>query len=882
MIFISYSSKNTEIAEMLRTALIDEGMDVWMARHSIVVGDDFAEAILDAIDACSVFVLLLSRESQESRNVRDELEHAYTADKPILPVHIDNSEINRVYMFRLSSFQFIEVKGRSRDSFDQLIARCKALEGVEKDFARAKKPASTQDHSLLKRVFGIGEAKKKSAKPAKAKPPVAHVSTVQPQQKTVDQTKELDAIAQQIVDLENSYARMSADQLALQTGRFRDRLAKGESLDDLMPEAIATACGANYHASHHKSGIDTVKAAVGLYKGMAVNTFVGDDRSAPIAMAAYVYALEGKGVHVACGSELKALDDQGHMSRMFHLLGISSKVITKNDQSESRREAYRADVTYGNHTAFIFDYLRDNLVTKPNNRVQRGQSIAIVDDVDYTLVDCGRTPCVITAEGSSDGISSCAVCDYFRMYDLLAGISETAAEASEELRGIYRLQLYVVGHDQDPIKCVENEIYLTDEGRWRAIARKARDAGCPVVIEVPRSSYEDAKIQLFKALMYWGIDRDLNPVYIDGKDSVKDEENLFYNWNELTVIVDDVPLYTKKRRNPSRLCVISTVRHNDVRLDHRFENYFVSNTFTGSLDERSGIEFTYMLSLDDPFMQATGDVERVRKIVKAFGMPDDQPIEGNSLTRTLGDVQSRTDNVERLLLKRWIQLESPINWQQLNMFEQRNTIVDSVDVRKSALGMVGRYAESLVDETCPADAPRSSWNLAKLNTELTMLESDVPLPPTRSAQTPEAMLEMVRAWMEDALESKMQSLGLTGSNADEFLGRAMLRCIDVDWLQYRKKAQDMMAAVTWPKLSDDAAWRRTVEQFKEQLGKEYSEFQKNLVKNYLSTIIGVRKSGEKRSSTSSDPYRGVNRNDPCPCGSGKKFKNCHGRPKENA
>ena len=163
-----------------------------------------------------------------------------------------------------------------------------------------------------------------------------------------------------------------------------------------------------------------------------------------------------------------------------------------------------------------------------------------------------------------------------------------------------------------------------------------------------------------------------------------------------------------------------------------------------------------------------------------------------------------------------------------------------------------------------------------------MLESDVPLPPTRSAQTPEAMLEMVSAWMEEALESKIQSLGLTGSYADEFLGRVMLRCIDADWLQYRKKAQDMMAAVTWPKLSDDAAWRRTVEQFKEQLGKEYSEFQKNLVKNYLSTIIGVRKSGEKRSSTPSNPYRGINRNDLCPCGSGKKFKQCHGRPKENA
>nr|MCR4871554.1 SEC-C domain-containing protein [Atopobiaceae bacterium] len=572
-------------------------------------------------------------------------------------------------------------------------------------------------------------------------------------------------------------------------------------------------------------------------------------------------------------------DDEGSEGRMFRLLGISSEAINKGDRIECRREAYRADVTYGEYTAFIFDYLRDNLVIKPENRIQRGRGIAIVDDVDHVLIDCGRTPCVITAEGSPDGISSCAVCDYYRMYDLLAGISDTASDASEELRGIYRLPLYTVGCDQNLIKRVEDEVFITDEGRWRAIARKARDAGCPVVIEVPRSSYEDAKYQLFKALVYWGIDRDLDPVFIDGKDPARDAERLSGSWDKLTVIVDDIPLYRRKWSKPSQLCAISTVRHNDVRLDHRFENYIASYAI---LDGGDGIEFTYMLSLDDPFMQAIGDVERIRKMGKAFGMSADQPIEGDILTKALGNIQSKTDNAQRLGLKRWIQLESPINWQQLNMFEQRNKIVDSIDVRANALGMVDRFAESLVDEACPADAPRSSWNLAKLNTELVMLESDVPLPSTRNAQTREAMLEMVRAWMEDALESKIQSLGLSGSYADEVLGRVMLRCIDGDWLKYRKKAQEMMNAVTWPKLSDDAAWRRTVEQFKEQLGEEYSEFQTNLDKSFLSTIFGVRKQGEKRSPTTSDPFRGVRPNDLCPCGSGKKFKACHGRPKENA
>nr|MCR4869773.1 TIR domain-containing protein [Atopobiaceae bacterium] len=347
MIFISYSSKNMEIAEMVRSALIAEGMDVWMDHHSIAVGDDFGEAVLDAIEACSVFVLLISRESQESRNVRDEFETAYSWDKPILPVHIDNSQINRVYMFRLRSFQFIEVKGSSRDSFDRLVARCKALEGVDKDFASAKKPASTQGGGFFKRLLGIDESKR-NHESTKVKTPIVL------QQKTVDQTDEIEAIAQQIVDLEGAYARMSEAQLALQTSRFRERLAKGESLDDLMPEAIATACGAIFHVSRYKPGIDTVKAAVGLYKGMAVNTFAGDDRSASVAMAAYVYALEGRGVHVACGTESKAIDDEGSEGRMFRLLGISSEAINKGDRIECRREAYRADVTYGEYTAFIF------------------------------------------------------------------------------------------------------------------------------------------------------------------------------------------------------------------------------------------------------------------------------------------------------------------------------------------------------------------------------------------------------------------------------------------------------------------------------------------------------------------------------------------------
>ena len=152
---------------------------------------------------------------------------------------------------------------------------------------------------------------------------------------------------------------------------------------------------------------------------------------------------------------------------------------------------------------------------------------------------------------------------------------------------------------------------------------------------------------------------------------------------------------------------------------------------------------------------------------------------------------------------------------------------------------------------------------------------------------------MMRGWMDEALNRKAEELGLDQQYLDELLGRAMVMCIDREWPLHRKQLQMMMDRVKRPSLDNDAAWAHTIEQFKTEIGKPFAELQDRIYREYVSAVLGLSvkpresqrgtvRTGSSDRASSDNPYRGVNRNDLCPCGSGKKFKQCHGRPKENA
>ena len=365
MIFISYSRKNMEAARAVRSVLQANGLSVWMDENSIVVGTDYADRIPAAIEACTAFVLVLSQESMMSAWVRKELDTALLMEKPILPIHIDKSNISRAYTFMLSGIQFVEASGNSADAYKRLVSRAKALE-AEAEGGAADAPAGPSQKKGLLDLLGFGAKKKPAAVPESA--------ALKSQLKPVDYSKEIEALCQRVAELDAIYDGMSPSTFGSQTSRFRERLARGEVLESIMPEAIATM----WHA-YGRASTSTLNAAIALFKGMAVDVDAGDPLDVPIAFAAYAYALEGKGVHAVFETEEAARRACRYFARPFERLGISTAVVGRKDSSDDKRAAYAADVTFGSYATFVLDYLSDNTVGSPVRRVQRGLAIALIN-----------------------------------------------------------------------------------------------------------------------------------------------------------------------------------------------------------------------------------------------------------------------------------------------------------------------------------------------------------------------------------------------------------------------------------------------------------------------------------------------------------------------
>ena len=204
----------------------------------------------------------------------------------------------------------------------------------------------------------------------------------------------------------------------------------------------------------------------------------------------------------------------------------------------------------------------------------------------------------------------------------------------------------------------------------------------------------------------------------------------------------------------------------------------------------------------------------IKQQSRKLGVGEDDPIAAPMLTRSIASGQKSVEKVERLALRRWIELESPINWQQQYIYELRNQCVDRIEMGELARGFFAQFAENVVRAACPEGEPRSRWNLGVLNAECAKLGSDAPIPFFSSAESRDHVLEMMRGWMDEALNRKAEELGLDQQYLDELLGRAMVMCIDREWPLHRKQLQMMMDRVKRPSLDNDAAWVHTIEQFK--------------------------------------------------------------------
>ena len=219
-------------------------------------------------------------------------------------------------------------------------------------------------------------------------------------------------IVDKINGLEPQFEKMTEEELRAQTDKFRERYANGESLDDMLPEAFATVREASKRTMGMRHFDVQLIGAMALHEGHIAEMKTGEGKTLVSTLAGYLNAIAGKGVHVVTVNDYLAKRDSEWMGRIYKYLGMTVGLLQNNMPLELKRPAYQADVTYGTNSEFGFDYLRDNMVTRPEQRVQRGHSYAIVDEVDSILIDEARTPLIISGKGEESS-KLYEMADYF-------------------------------------------------------------------------------------------------------------------------------------------------------------------------------------------------------------------------------------------------------------------------------------------------------------------------------------------------------------------------------------------------------------------------------------------------------------------------------------
>ena len=211
--------------------------------------------------------------------------------------------------------------------------------------------------------------------------------------------KRIYPIADKIEALSDEYAAKSDEELRAKTDEFKQRLAEGETLDDILPEAYATVREAAWRVLGMRPFRVQLIGGIVLHQGRIAEMKTGEGKTLVAVLPAYLNALTGEGVHIVTVNDYLAKRDSEWMGKVHRFLGLSVGLIVHGLNNDERREAYNCDITYGTNNEMGFDYLRDNMALYKENMVQRGHAFAIVDEVDSILIDEARTPLIISGQG---------------------------------------------------------------------------------------------------------------------------------------------------------------------------------------------------------------------------------------------------------------------------------------------------------------------------------------------------------------------------------------------------------------------------------------------------------------------------------------------------
>ena len=318
--------------------------------------------------------------------------------------------------------------------------------------------------------------------------------------------KRIQPICDQVLALEDKYKAMSDSELQAQTPALKERLAKGETLDDILPDAFAACREASARVLGMRHFPVQIIGGIALHQGRISEMRTGEGKTLVATLPSYLNALTGKGVHVVTVNDYLAKRDSEWMGKIHRFMGLTVGLITHEQPKEARKKAYLADITYGTNNEFGFDYLRDNMQIYKENRVQRGHYYAVVDEVDSILIDEARTPLIISGRGDKST-------DLYKIADRFAR----------------SLRMYKVKEldDKEEHDDVVDADYIVDEKAKTATLTKAgvkkaeEFFGLENLMDMENSTIQHHINQAIKA--HGTMHRDINYVVKDGEVMIVDE-----------------------------------------------------------------------------------------------------------------------------------------------------------------------------------------------------------------------------------------------------------------------------------------------------------------------------------------------------------------------
>ena len=810
-------------------------------------------------------------------------------------------------------------------------------------------------------------------------------------------------IADQIEAKSDEYEKLTDKQLQHKTEEFKKELEDGKTLDDILVDAFATVREAAKRVINEKPFYTQVLGALAIHYGNIAEMKTGEGKTLTSVMPAYLNALTGEGVHIITVNEYLASRDAAWMGQIFEFLGLTVGTNLRDLSPAEKRERYNCDILYSTNNEIGFDYLRDNMVVRKEDRVQRPLNFAIVDEVDSVLIDEARTPLIIsggamhsnnqytdaqrfvrdlkenedfiidektksinlTDEGSkkcekfygidnmydikysalvhhinqalranftmknevdyvvqdgkvvivdqftgrlmqgrafSEGLhqaieakegvkineetktlATITFQNLFRMYKKLSGMTGTAKTEEEEFRNIYNMYVIQIPTNKPVIrKDMADLIFATKQDKYNAIIKEIKErhaTGQPVLVGTIAIETSELISNMLKK-------ERIKHEVLNAKNHAREAEIIAKagEIGSVTIATNMAGRGTDIKlgegvKELGGLCVIGTERHESRRID---------NQLRGRAGRQGDPGYTqFFVSFEDDLMVRFG-TDRFKDLLQAAGLGTTINLRSKTMTRNVETAQKKVEGNNFDIRKSLLQYDDVMGRQREIMYERRNEILDSDSIHESIINLIKDHIYNLVMSHLVEQSELLEFDCSEICeyvNENLLRNSNMKLSEIINKSKDE-VIQILEDKIIGEYENKIKDL--PEEIVNDFEKVIALRVIDTHWMEHINTMDHLKEGIGLrsyaqnnPLVEYTNEGFQLFDEMLDTINREITkyllkaEIKQNLERKEVAKPTGTNDSKDRVKTTRK--VEKIGRNEPCPCGSGKKYKQCCGK-----